>query len=337
MTRLILASIFSIFPLAALALEPAKTAAAADEHIELVANDLRTLGRVAEVAEDLGNSRQVMLAILDSDIRTLRMPREDGSFRWASLQREEGGRVSDEKRIERVYTEDELRYVTLTAQNAYRLVVTVPPKQGLITANNRVWVRNVIVESTGADGKVTRHEIPVNAWVNPGDATTVPFPEIGTSVKATAELGVENGGKSAVAEVALLQAKLVDDPRSPYFPAVQRLHGIRELVAERSMNRGRIRTAVDEALVSTPGELEKRIAAQNEAARVRSEMAASGVTTGGVYVGDATPDVVHELAAISRLLAGTLEEQGEGRRRLEMVIAALTPKRADSASAGAVR
>lgn len=328
MTRFILIGILSLFAVVATALEPATTASAVgmDENLELIAHDLRTLARVAELAENLGDSRQVMLAIVDGDIRTLRMPRDDGSYRWASLQREEGGRVSDEKRIERVHTEPELRYVTLTAPNAYRLVVTVPPKQGLLTANNRVWIRNVIVESTGLDGRTSRHEIAVNEWVNPGDANSVAFPEIGGSVTATAELGVENGGKSAVANVALLQAKLVDDPNSPYFPAVNRLHAIRELVAERSMNRGKLRTAIDEALLSVPGELEKRVAAQQQAARVRSELTATGMTTGGIYLGDATPDVVHELAAISRLLAGTLQDQADARARLDALVVKLTPK-----------
>ncbi|HEX2059910.1 MAG TPA: hypothetical protein VHK90_04155, partial [Thermoanaerobaculia bacterium] len=277
-------------------------AATPDPNLEMLANDLHALARVTAVAEDLGDSRQVLLAIVDSDIRTLRDPREDGTYRWASLQREEGGRVTDEKTVEHVHTQPELRYVTLTAPNAYRVEVTAPRKRGTFAANNRVWVRNVIADITGFDGKVTHHEIPVNAWVNPGDSQGTPLPEIGKSVKATVELGVESGEKQAVAQVALVQAKLVDDPNSPYFPAIQRLLRIRELVAARDMNRGNIRNAVDEALLSLPGELEKRTAAQQEAARVRKQMAESGITTGSIAIGDATPDVINELAEISRLL-----------------------------------
>lgn len=297
-----------------------------DQNIDMIASDLHALGRVAAVAEDLDRSRQVLLAITDSDIRTLRMPREDGTFQWASLQREEGGRVSEEKAIEYVHTEKELREVTVAGANGYRVEVTVPRKRGTFSSNNRVWVRNVIADITSFDGKTSHHEIPVNAWVNPGDSTGVALPEIGKSVKAMAELGVESGDKKAAAEVSLVQAKLVDDPNSPYFPAVRRLVQIRELIAARDMNRGNIRNAVDEALLSLPGELEKRAAEQAEAARVRRQMAEMGTTTGSINLGDATPDVVRELDEITRLLNGTVAEQEEGRKRLELLIAKLKPQ-----------
>jgi len=312
-----------LLTLSATAQDPAP--AAEDKHITMLANDLHALGRVTAVAKDLGDSRQVLLAIIDSDIETLRMPRGDGTYQWASLQREDGGRVKDEKSIEQVQTEKELRNVTVTAANGYRVEVTVPRKRGTFSTNNRVWVRNVLVESTSFDGKTSHHEIPVNAWVNPGDSTGVPLPDIGKSVKATAELGVESGSKAAVAEVAVVLAKLVDDPNSPYFPAVKKLQAIRELTAAKDMNRGAIKNTVDEALLALPGELEKRTAEQAEAARVRKQMAEAGTTTGSINLGDATPDVTNELADIARMLSGTLQEQTDARARLEALIAKLKP------------
>ncbi|MFP5246306.1 MAG: hypothetical protein ACLGH0_06395, partial [Thermoanaerobaculia bacterium] len=231
-----------------------------------------------------------------------------------------------EKSIEYVHTERELREVTLTGANGYRVEVTVPRKRGTFSANNRVYVRNVIVDSTGFDGKTTHHEIPIEVWVNPGDSTGGPLPEIGKSVKATVELGVESGDKAAVAQVSLVQAKLVDDPTSPWFPAVNRLLRIRELVAAKDMNRGQLKNAVDEALLSLPGELEKRTAEQAEAMRVRKQMAEMGTTTGNIALGDATPDVVRELETIMRMLNGTLQEQTEARTRLETLAATLKPK-----------
>jgi hypothetical protein len=306
--------------LPSLALDPA-----ADKNITMLANDLHALARVTDVAKDLGDSRQVLLAIVDSDIETLRMPRGDGTYQWASLQREEGARIRDEKTIEHVYTEQELRYVTITGANGYRVEVTVPRKRSTFAANNRVWVRNILADLTAFDGKTSHHEIPVNAWVNPGDATGVPLPDIAKSARITAELGVESGSKAAVAEVALVQAKLVDDPASPYFPAVKKLLQIRELTAARDMNRGAIKNTVDEALLSLPGELEKRTAEQAEAARVRKQMAESGTTTGSINLGDATPDVTNELASILRLLNGTAQEQADGRAQLDALLGKLKP------------
>lgn len=299
---------------------------ARDEKIDKLAADLHALARVADVAEDMGRARQILLAIVDSDVEMLREPHGDGTYRWALLQREEGGRVKDEKDIEQVYTEKELRTVTVTGPNGYRVEVTVPRKRGTFAANNRVWVRNVLVDSTAFDGKTSHHEIPVNAWVNPGDATGVPLPEIGKSVKATAELGVESGSKQAVAEVAIVQAKLVDDPNSPYYRVARKLQQIRDLVTARDINRGALKNAADEALLALPGELENRAAELALAAEERKSFAENWQMKGSIDVGDATPDIVNELAKIARLLGGTLEEQAGARARLAALVEALTPK-----------
>ena len=320
MYRIALVLVAILITVSALGLDPA-----ADKNITMIANDLHALGRVTSVAKDLGDSRQILLAIVDNDVETLRSPRGDGTYQWASLQREEGGRVRDEKTIEHVHTEKELRYVTVTGSNGYRVEVTVPRKRGTFAANNRVWVRNVIADLTAFDGRTSHHEIPVNAWVNPGDATGVALPDIAKSAKITAELGVESGSKAAVAEVSLVQAKLVDDPASPYAPAVKKLLQVRDLAAERDMNRGAIKNTIDEALLTLPGELEKRTAEQEEAARVRRQMAESGTTTGSIHLGDATPDVVRELSEIGRLLGGTLQEQTDARARLDALVTKLRP------------
>jgi hypothetical protein len=308
---------------AALAQETATTPR--DEKSEMLAADLHTLGRVTEVAKDLNDERQVLLAVTDSDIEAIRDPRGDGTYKWASLQREEGGRVNDEKTVEQVSTEKELRYVAVSGANGYRVEVIVPRKRSTFAANNRVWIRNVLVDSTAFDGKTTHQEIPVNAWVNPGDANGVALPEIGKSVKATAELGVESGNKAAVATVSLVQAKLIDDPNSPYFPAAKRLLQIRDFVAARNIDRGHLKNAIDEALLTLPGELEKRTAEQQRAAEERRQMAASGTMKGSIAQGDATPDVLNELLAISGLLGGTLQDQSDARARLQTLVEALRP------------
>src|SRR5688572_25433027 len=127
MTRVAIATFFSLITLAAFAQQD--PVMPRDERTGMIAADLHALGRIAEVSSDLPQQRQVLLAIADADIRALREPRDDGTFKWASLQREEGGRVKDEKTVEHVYTEQELRYVTVTGANGYRVEVTVPRKR----------------------------------------------------------------------------------------------------------------------------------------------------------------------------------------------------------------
>src|SRR6266516_2454834 len=173
----------------------AATVATADPKIDQVAADFRAIGRIASLSDNLRDNKQVMLAIVDNDLENLREKRSDETYRWASLQREEASRVKDQKSIERVQTEKELREVTLTAPNAYRVEVSVPTKQGIVTRNNRVYIRNVIVDATGFEGKITHNVIPVNQWVNPGDSYGVALPDISKTAKVMVELGVESGDK----------------------------------------------------------------------------------------------------------------------------------------------
>jgi len=291
-----------------------------DEKIDQVASDFRTLSRIAAVAKNVDNERQVMQTIVDNDLDMLRDKRPDETYRWASLQREEASRVKDQKSIERVQSEKELREVAIAAPNAYRVEVAVPTKRSLFSANNRVFVRNVIVDSTGFDGKTTHTEIPVNQWVNPGDSTGVPLPEIAKNVKATVELGVESGDKTAVADVAVLQAKLVDDPQSPYFPAVRRLLQVRDIVSARSIDKALLKSTADEALLAMPGELDKRNSEITAAIERRKQSQG-----GAIAAGDASPDVVAALQEVARLMGGTLQDQADARAKLQALITQLQP------------
>jgi hypothetical protein len=284
------------------------------------ASGIHALARITSASQDLERNRQVMLAIVDADLESMRMRRDDGTYRWASLQREEASRVKDEKTIEQVHTEKELRYVTVTAPNAYRVEITVPKKRSVLAENNRVYVRNVLVDATAFDGKITHSEIPVMAWVNPGDTNGVALPDIGKSVKATAELGVESGNKKAVAEVALVQAKLVDDPLGPDFPHVKRLLQVRELLASSDINRAQLKNALDEAQLALPGEMEKRAAEQKALAESRA------IAKGSVAPGDASPDVVSALSEIARLMNGTATDQAAARTKLAELLGMLTAK-----------
>jgi len=303
--------------LAALMISAVVAAGTPDPKVEQAAADFRAISRIAQLSTNLNDQRQVMLAIVDNDLESFRERRSDDSYRWASLQREEASRVKDQKAIERVYTEKELREVTLTATNAYRLEVSVPTKQSLISKNNRVYIRNVSVDSTGFDGKLTHHDIPVDAWVNPGDSNGIALPEIGKNVKAMVELGVESGDKHAVADVALVQAKLVDDPAGPYYPIVSHLLKTREVLTQKSIDRGFLKTTEDESLLALPGELEKRSAEMAATAERRKQ------GSGGIMAGDATPDVLAAVQEIAHLLGGNLEDQTLARTKLQALIDSL--------------
>lgn len=290
-----------------------------------LAEDLRTLSRVVSVSRDLDDLRPVLLAILDDDIARLREPRGNGTFRWATLQREEDGRVTEEKDVERVSTERELVAVTVTSPRAYRLIITAPSKRNLLSANNRIFIRAAEIDSTDFDGRVTRSEMDVDTWINPGETHGIALTEIGKSVRAKVWLGVESGNKKGAASVALLQAKLVDDPASPAYPAIRRLLDLRRRVTDDEIRKGDLSAAIDEALLSLPGEMDRRRAQVAERKAERSALIRSGSMRGAISAGDATPDVVVAIEEIARLTGGTIEQQSLARIRLQELIELLKP------------
>lgn len=296
-----------------------------DQQQEMLAIDLKAMSRILGVAKQPEANRDLLLALVDDDIQKLREEKEDGTYRYASLQRIDAGRVTGEKGLEKVFSEQTLETISVNGSNVYRLVVSVPQKRNFMSRNNRVYLRNVVIEWTGFDGKTTRTETAVNQWIDPNDSYGVPIPQIAKTATATAEVGVESGSKKAFAEAALIQAKLVDDPRSPYFPAVQRLQTIRQMIVAKTIARGELASTLDEAILNVPGEMQKRVAAAAAADEARKKLAASGEMKGMVEVGDATPDVIDSLSSILTMSRGSLEDQTRAREQLETLVKSLKP------------
>jgi hypothetical protein len=99
----------------------------------------------------------------------------------------------------------------------------------------------------------------------------------------------------------------------------------REVLTQKDLNRGFLKTTVDEALLSLPGEMEKRTAEQTASIERRKQSA------GAITVSDASPDVVAALQQISHLLGGTLQDQTDARAKLQTLIDTLQGKPAVAA------
>lgn len=307
------------------AMEPELKEALDEKRLSDIGVDFKAIYRIAELCDDLDACKPVVRKMINMNLESLREPRKDGSYRWASFQRIEESRVSEEKEVLRVFSEAQPEVIEVAAKNAYSVVIAAPKKRSTFSANNKVNVVKVVIEATGTDGVVRSSEVPVNTWVNPGDSHTVPLPDIAVSARARVYLGVESGEKKAVANVALLQATLVDDPQSPYFPATKRLVSLKAIVARKDVSRGDLKAVSQEAVLELPGELQKLMQLREaQIARLR-QFAESNETTGMIALGDATPDVVHELRKTAELMRGTAAEQDQGRAKLDEIIAKLAP------------
>lgn len=288
--------------------------------LEMLAIDLRALARITEMADSIDDHDGLMRRIVDDRIHQLRSPRPDGSYRWASLQREEASRDSSEVKVERVFTESTLNSAKLDAHDGYRVEIEVPRKKSLFSNNERIFVSRIVLSGVG----VREETIPASVWIEPEDSWGVPLPEIVKSGEVIVELGVEAGGKSGVANVSIVRAKLVDDPANPYFPAVSRLLGIREELVGRT-DRSRLQRSIDEALATIPGEVDKTLALERARALERQRLLESGTITGTIRPGDATTDVLSVLDRIRKDLKGTLQEQEQARQSLDELIETLSP------------
>lgn len=308
--------------------EAAKSAEASvldEKKLASIAVDFKAIYRIAEFCDDMEACAPVIRKVAEQNLDMLREPRKDGTYRWASFQRIEAGRVSAEKEIIKVHTESTLDTIELTGKRSFRVVVTAPKKRSLVSSNNKIFVKDVTGEITGTDGKARAIEIPVGVWVAPGDSHSVPLDDIAISARVKVSVGVESGGKKAVANVALLEAGLVDDPLNPYHPAVKRLVAIDTIVKEKTVSRGQLKAVTEEAVLELPGEMEKLMQLREIGLKRMRQLAESGEQTGVIAVGDATPDVVHELGKASKLLTGTVAEQEQGRKAIEALIEKLSP------------
>lgn len=290
-----------------------------------IAVDFKSIERIADLCENFQACNPVIQKITEQNLEMLREARTDGSYRWASFQRVEARRSENEININRVHSEQDLDVIEVTGKRAYSVVVSVPQKRGIFRANSKVFVRDITAEQTSADGTMTSKEIPVGVWIDPGDSHTVPLDEISSSTKARVRVGVEAGGTKAVASAALLQAGLVDDPLNPYFPAVKRFNAIEAIASEKNPSRGQLKTVAQEAYLEVPGEMEKFIAARDAKIALMKQLAETGEKVGTIALGDATPDVVHEIAEANKLLSGTVEQQAAGRALLEALVMKLSP------------
>lgn len=290
-----------------------------------IAVDFKAIERIADLCENFAACNPVVQKIAEQNLEMLREVRTDGSYRWAGFQRVEARRSENEISVNRVQSEPDLDVIEVTGKRAYSVVVSAPKKRGVFLANSKVFVRDITVELTSADGTMSSKEIPVGVWVDPGDSHTVPLDEISASTKVKVRVGVAAGGIKAVASAALLHAGLVDDPLNPYYPAVKRFNTIAAIASEKNPSRGQLKTVAQEAYLEIPGEMEKFSAARDaKIARVK-QLAETGEKAGTIALGDATPDVVHEIAEANKLLSGTVEQQAAGRALLEALVTKLSP------------
>jgi hypothetical protein len=277
-----------------------------------IAADAHVIDRVAEAStNDL--PKDLLKRIVNEDIDLLRGKRADGTYQYAAYDRMEAGRKSDSFSIDPEHKESvlELRDVF-----PYRLIVNVPSRRMMVAKNHHIYIDRVEIETLPQTSSEKKFQtVKVDAWLEPGTAKTIDLGDIGKQATARVYAHAEAGGYANVT-LTFIEARIFDEPSSPYSDAVESAKAILKAIDHgdkpsiRAMAQ-RISSgfAASSAAVPAPiGAPPATIAATPATSQVN------------VTAGREDAETLSELQAIEDLLTGTEAERRQGVDRLHQLL-----------------
>jgi hypothetical protein len=267
-----------------------------------VAEDARVIDRVAEAAKkDLPD--ELLRRIVNEDIELLRGKRSDGTYQYASYEKMEANRVSEAYSVDPGKKETKLE---VSGAFAYRLLISAPSRRMVVTRNKRVYVDRVEIEYIPQNDSAKKVQTAtVGAWIEPGASQTVELNEIARQATARVYAHADESGYGNLV-LALIQARIFDDPTSPYADAV---------ASEKAILR-----ALDHGDIPSIRSMAQRVSSALQPTVVAA--VAVRPPAGTVEVTAPRPDAetLGELQAIEDLLTGTETERRPGLDRLHQLV-----------------
>jgi hypothetical protein len=278
---------------AALSLAPAQ--------ITRVSDDAKAIDRIAEISHGHDLPTDILRRLVNDDLDLLRGRHADDTYDFASYERLEATRVTDSFSIEPT-GEDKLKRVESKGDFVYRVVLEMPNRRMVVTRNRPVFVDHVEVEAIPmASSTKSTKTIDVKTLLQPGGSKVIDLDEI--SRHATVRVFARTDQKSGYGniDVVLIQARVFDNPDSPYADAVSSAKAI-----QKALDHG-----------DTPS---MRAMAQRIVADLQPMQAARPAGATVEVTPTAPGDVQAELQAIEDLLTGSEAERRQGVDRLHQLI-----------------
>jgi hypothetical protein len=281
--------------------------AAAEVPVARVADDAKAVDRVAAASKrDL--PRDLLRRMINDDIELLRGHRSDGAYEYASYERMEAGRTSESLSV----TEKEQR-LELRGSFVYRLLIESPSRRLLVTKNRRVWVDRVEIEyipDRGGPSKI--QNVKIESWLEPGTNQTIDLTDIArqATVRVYAHSDKDAGYGNIV--LSLIQARVFDNPDSPYADAV---------ASAKAILRG-----LDHDDVPSIRAMATRMYNDLQPAVVGAAAGAPPKTIEVIAPRTNDAEIYQELQAIEDLLTGTENERRQGLDRLHQFIRKFRPQ-----------
>ncbi|MEA2343568.1 MAG: hypothetical protein QOF63_1737 [Thermoanaerobaculia bacterium] len=277
-----------------------------------IAADAHVIDRVAEAStNDL--PKDLLKRIVNEDIDLLRGKRADGTYQYAAYDRMEAGRKSDSFSVdpERKESVLELRDVF-----PYRFIVTVPARRMMVAKNHHIYIDRVEIETLPQTSSEKKFQtVKVDAWLEPGNAKTIDLGDIGKQATARVYAHAEAGGYANVT-LTFIEARIFDEPSSPYADAVESAKAIVKAIdhGDKSSIRA-MAQRISSAFPAGPAAISGPVGAPP--ATIAATPAASQVN---VTAGREDPETLTELQAIEDLLTGTEAERRQGVDRLHQLL-----------------
>jgi hypothetical protein len=277
-----------------------------------IAADAHVIDRVAEAStNDL--PRDLLKRIVNEDIDLLRGKRADGTYQYAAYDRMEAGRKSDSFSVDPEHKESVLE---LRDAFPYRLIVNVPSRRMMVAKNHHIYIDRIEIETLPQTSSEKKFQtVKVGAWLEPGTAKTIDLGDIGKQATARVYAHAEAGGYANVT-LTFIEARIFDEPSSPYSDAVESAKAILKAIDhgdKPSIRAMAQRISSDFAASSTAAPAP--IGAPP--ATIAATPAASQVN---VTAGREDAETLSELQAIEDLLTGTEAERRQGVDRLHQLL-----------------
>lgn len=277
-----------------------------------VAADARVIDRVTEASRnDL--PRDILKRIVNEDIDLLRGKRADATYQYASYDRMEAGRKSDTVSVDPDHKESVLE---LRDAFAFRLIISVPSRRMVLVKNHHIYLDRVEVESLPQGSSEKKFQtVKIDAWLEPGSSQTIELDDIGRQANARVYAHAEKGGY-ANATLTLVEARVFDEPASPYADAVESAKAILKSIDHD--DKASIRAMAQRISAKLqPASTAAASPSGNPPATIAAIPAVSQIEVTG---GRSDPDTTAELQAIEDLLTGTEAERRQGLDRLHQLL-----------------
>ncbi|HEX3109267.1 MAG TPA: hypothetical protein VHU41_09245 [Thermoanaerobaculia bacterium] len=276
----------------------------APTQIARVSDDAKAIDRVVEISRGHDVPNDILRRLVNEDLDLLRGRHADDTYDFASYERLEASRITDSFSVEPT-GEDKLTRVETKGDFVYRIVLDVPNRRMIVTRNRPVFVDRLEVESIPmASSSKTTKTIDVKAWLQPGGSKVIDLDAIDrhATVRIFARTDSKNGYGNI--DTVLIQARVFDNPDSPYADAVSSMKAI-----QKALDRG------DNASTRA---MAQRIVADLQPMQIgRPPVATVDVTAPPIA---APADLQSELVAIEDLLTGSETERRQGVDRLHQLI-----------------